>query len=77
MKAETTTIAIAAPKRTGHPWQVFGRYEGPDDRFVFGVREFARRSEAEAHAGRMVLKHGADVLERYGKTGQLVLSEGD
>ena len=63
-----TTITIARPKRNATPkqWQVFGVYDGDDDRYVFGVQTFPAdaKRRAERYASRMVEDHHADRLER-------------
>jgi hypothetical protein len=58
-----TTIVIAKPVVQPH-WQVFGVYEGPDDRFVFGVFETDEPREAEAKARDMMERYKADHLSR-------------
>ena len=62
-----TTITIAHPGKNAHgKWQVFGTREDPDDRFVFGLKEFAedRQEAAEQYAREMMEQHGADHFER-------------
>ncbi len=39
------------------PVRVFGVYDGEDDRFVFGVRDFDEREKAERWARRMMEYH--------------------
>ena len=45
-------------------FQVFGVYQGQDDRFVFGVHESDDRKEAERIAHHMMTYHEADHFER-------------
>ena len=45
-------------------FQVFGVYDGDDDRFVFAVQEFDEQERAERVARRMMEKHEADHFER-------------
>ena len=59
----TITISEALARQRGLV-QVFGEYDGPDDRYVFGVREFEDLSVAESHARRMMNRFGADHLRR-------------
>jgi hypothetical protein len=60
-----TTITISeATHRNGGRYQVFGTYSGEDDRYVFGVRDFARKADAERAARAMVEEFAADHLER-------------
>lgn len=63
-----TTIILSASGRNGGKVQVFGNYQGPDDRYTFGVREFGTdregRADAEAYARRMMEKHQADHFQR-------------
>ena len=57
----TITISEARARQRGLV-QVFGSYEGPDYRYVFGVREFEDLSVAESHARLMMNRFGADYL---------------
>ena len=59
-----TTIVLAHPNEHCLRFQVFGVYDGEDDRFVFDVREFEERERAEQWAHRMVEFHQADHFER-------------
>jgi hypothetical protein len=59
-----TTIVLAHPSQHCPRFQVFGVYEGEDDRFVFGVQDFDEQDRAERAAHRMMEKHGADRFER-------------
>ena len=63
-----TTIILARPKRKSPTpeWQVFGCYEGDDDRYTFAVRSFPAdaKRQAERYARRMMANHHADRLER-------------
>ena len=38
-----TTIVLAHPSERWPRFRVFGVYDGEDDRFVFGVRDFEKR----------------------------------
>jgi hypothetical protein len=58
------TISHPSPR---HPnFQVFAAYEGEDDRFVFGLREFPADAgdRAEAAARTMIFKFRADRFRR-------------
>jgi hypothetical protein len=59
-----TTIVLAHPDRHCPAFQVFGVYDGEDDRFVFDVRKFDDGEEAERWARRMVEYHKADHFRR-------------
>jgi hypothetical protein len=55
---ETITIYLAEPRQTNKGrYEVFGNYEGPDDRYTFGVKTFpnspAGFHAAEAYAIRL------------------------
>jgi hypothetical protein len=41
-----TTIVLAHPNQHCPLFQVFGVYDGEDDRFMFDVREFEEREKA-------------------------------
>lgn len=60
----TTIIISEDRKRNGGKVQVLGNYEGPDDRFTFGVRSFEDQAAAERYAAWMMEKHQADHLQR-------------
>ena len=59
-----TTIVLAHPNQHCPRFQVFGVYDGEDDRFVFDVREFQEPEKAERWASRMVEHHEADHFRR-------------
>lgn len=59
-----TTIVLAHPNARCPRFQVFGVYDGPDDRFTFGVQEFNVRDDAERIARKMMEEHGADHFRR-------------
>ena len=59
-----TTIVLAHPNEHCPRFQVFGVYDGPDDRFTFAVQEFDDRDEAERVARKMMEEHGADHFRR-------------
>jgi hypothetical protein len=59
-----TTIVLAHPNEHCRQFQVFGVYDGEDDRFVFDVREFEEQEKAERWARRMVEYHEADHFQR-------------
>ena len=63
-KPTMTTIVLAHPNHHCPRFQVFGVYDGDDDRFVFGVNEFEDRDKAERVAHWMMEKHGADHFKR-------------
>lgn len=59
---ESVTVTLASPAANpqSRSWQVFGTYEGDDDRFVFGVRDFGQDYVAAKHyADRLAERHGA------------------
>jgi hypothetical protein len=60
----TTIVLSQRVQRNNGMYQVFGFYAGPDDRYVFGVREFATLPEAERQAAWMMHKFQADHFER-------------
>ena len=55
---------LAHPNQFCPRFQVFGVYDGDDDRFVFAVQEFDEQERAERVARRMMEDHGADHFER-------------
>jgi hypothetical protein len=59
-----TTIVLEHPNQHCPRYQVFGVYDGDDDRFVFDVREFDDGQKAERWAKRMMEFHQADHFER-------------
>lgn len=60
-----TTITLSeALDRNGGRYQVFGTYDGPDDRFVFAIESFADKARAEKYAKRLMNEHQADHFER-------------
>ena len=59
-----TTIVLADPNKQCPRFQVFGVYDGPDDRFTFVVQEFDDRDKAERVARKLMEKHRADHLQR-------------
>lgn len=59
-----TTIVLAHPNQHCPRFQVFGFYDGDDDRFTFAVREFDDRDRAERAARKMMEQHGADHFRR-------------
>ncbi len=59
-----TTIVLSHPNQHCARFQVFGVYDGSDDRFVFAVKEFDDQHQAERVAHRMMEMHGADHFER-------------
>lgn len=60
-----TTITLSeATGRNDGMYQVFGTYSGDDDRYVFGVKDFADKAKAEAYAKRMMAERNADRFER-------------
>jgi hypothetical protein len=59
-----TTIVLAHPSERWPRFRVFGVYDGEDDRFVFGVRDFDEREKAERCAKRMMEFYQADHFER-------------
>jgi hypothetical protein len=56
---ETTTIHLARPTERFPLWQVFGNYDGPDDRHIFGLREYPEDGETDAR------RYAAKLLERH------------
>lgn len=59
-----TTICLSHPKRKHQPFKVWGNYDGPDDRFIFDVREFPTQAAAEKFAKQIMSYHAADHFER-------------
>ena len=59
-----TTIVLAHPNKQCPRFQVFGVYDGEDDRFTFAVQEFDDRDGAERVARKLMEKHGADHFRR-------------
>lgn len=57
-----TTIFLC--EQANGTFQVFGRYEGPDDRYVFGVSEYLTFWEALKKARWMMTKFNGTSLER-------------
>jgi hypothetical protein len=59
-------ITLAHPGPRYPHFQVFANYEGADDRYTFGHREFAAddRAGAEAAARTMIFKFRADRFRR-------------
>ena len=47
-----------------HQFQVFGVYDGDDDRFIFAVQEVDDGGKAERVARKMMEEHGADHFRR-------------
>ena len=45
-----TTIVVAHPTARYPEFTIFGTYDGPDDRFVFGGRKFAPADQDWAEA---------------------------
>lgn len=61
-----TRVVFAYPRNGQPSIQVFGLYQGDDDRYVFGVKEFTpdREGDAESYARRLMERSGADHFER-------------
>jgi hypothetical protein len=59
-----TTIVLSHPNEHCPRFQVFGVYDGPDDRFVFAVREFDDRDQAERVAKKLMETQKADHFRR-------------
>jgi hypothetical protein len=58
------TITLSSPKPRRQPrWQVIGSYDGLDDRYTFGFREFDDAGKAESYACLMMDMHNGDKLE--------------
>lgn len=57
-----TTIHLGRPENNEGRWIVFGSYEGPDDRYTFGVQKFAANEgeRAETTARKMMETFRAD-----------------
>ncbi len=60
----TTIVLSQRLNRNNGKYQVFGSYAGQDDRYVFGVKDFATLANAERHASWMMTKFQADHFER-------------
>lgn len=58
------TIVPAHPNEHSHQFQVFGVYDGKDDRFVFAVQKFDEQDRAEQVARKMMEAHEADHFKR-------------
>jgi hypothetical protein len=62
--ATMTTIHLSTTtKRNDGRYQVFGNYDGADDRYTFAVQSFASMADAERYAGRVAEIHGAVVVK--------------
>ena len=59
-----TTIVLAHPDQHCPRFQVFGVYDGPDDRFTFAVHEFEDQDRAERVARKLMEVHEADHFQR-------------
>ncbi len=59
-----TTIVLAHPNEHCPRFQVFGVYDGEDDRFTFAVQEFDDQQRAERIAHRLMEQHRADHFRR-------------
>lgn len=61
-----TTVHLAHPNARHPRFQVFASYEGPDDRYTFGFREFeaTEADSAELAARLMIAKFRADHFQR-------------
>lgn len=59
-----TTIVLAHPTDRCPRFQVFGVYQGPNERFTFAAQEFSVRDEAEQAAQKMMEVHEADHFRR-------------
>jgi len=59
-----TTIVLDRPNERCPRFQVFGIYDGPDDRFTFAVQECDDRDKAERVARKLMEDHGADHFKR-------------
>jgi hypothetical protein len=69
-KPTMTTIVLAHPDDRCPRFQVFGIYDGPDDRFVFAVHKFDEQERAEQVARKIMEKYGADHFERVVRKGE-------
>lgn len=61
-----TCVTLAHPSARHPRYQVFANYEGEDDRYVFGLKEFAAddRAGAERAARAMIYRFRADRFTR-------------
>jgi hypothetical protein len=59
-----TTTVLAHPNDHCPRFQVFGIYDGPDDRYTLAVQEFEVRDDAERVARKLMQDHGADHFRR-------------
>lgn len=59
-----TTVVLAHPNHHCSRFQVFGVYDGDDDRFTFAVQEFDEQEKAERVARTLMEDHGADHFRR-------------
>jgi hypothetical protein len=59
-----TTIVLAHPNQRHSRFQVFGIYQGDDDRFTFAVQEFDDLPKAERAAQQLMQEHEADHFRR-------------
>ena len=59
-----TTIVLAHPNERCPRFQVFGIYDGDDDRFTFAVQEFDDQEKAERVARKLMEDQGADHFRR-------------
>ncbi len=59
-----TTIVLAHPNERCPRFQVFGIYDGDDDRFTFAVQEFDDQEKAERVARKLMEDHEADHFRR-------------
>lgn len=59
-----TTIVLAHPSQHCPHFQVFGVYDGFDDRFTFAVQEFDEQDRVERVARKLMEKHRADHFRR-------------
>jgi hypothetical protein len=55
---------LNTPNEHSQQFQVFGVYDGEDDRFVFAVQKFDDQERAEQVAHRMMEAHEADHFKR-------------
>lgn len=60
-----TTIHISTmTRRNSGKYQVFGAYDGDDDRYTFAVKSLDTLAEAEAYAARLCEIYQPDMIER-------------
>ena len=59
-----TTIVLAHPNQHCPRFQVFGVYDGPDDRFTFAAQESDNREKAERVAHKLMEDLEADHFRR-------------